>query len=271
MPDVDDPSLDLLKRKIHEERGFNGHFYKDKCLRRRLAVRMRARGEPTYAGYSELLDREPAEYEALMDALTINVTKFFRNAEVWELIAEAVIPRLFEGETEERRVWSAGCASGEEIYTIAILLREYALRHGREEALGRFRLLGTDIDHRSLEAARWGTFPALSMGEIPEGLMERWFSPGPPYELDVGVREGVEFERRDLISGEAEPRQHLILCRNVIIYFDRAIQESLFDRFYEALEPGGFLVLGKVETLLGRTRALFEPIGNRQRIFRKPS
>ena len=271
MPQTDDPALDFLKRKIHEERGFNGHFYKDKCLRRRLAVRMRARGESTFAGYSELLDRDPVEYEALMDALTINVTKFFRNAEVWELIEEVVIPPLFEGQPGERRVWSAGCASGEEIYTVAILLREYAMRHGCEEALRHFRLLGTDIDARSLQAARWGTFPTLSMGEIPAGLVERWFSPGPPFELDPRLREGVEFERRDLISGEPEPHQHLILCRNVIIYFDRVIQEALFDRFYDALVPGGFLVLGKVETLLGRTRTLFEPVGNRQRVFRKPA
>lgn len=268
---TNEADLDLLKRKIHAERGFNGHFYKDKCLRRRLAVRMRARGEPTYAGYSALLDREPGEYDALMDALTINVTKFFRNAEVWELVEEAVIPSLFQGEPGERRVWSAGCASGEEIYTVAILLREYATRHGLEAALPRFRLLGTDIDIRSLEAARRGTFPALSMGEIPPPLAERWFSAGPPYDLDPRLREGVEFEHRDLLSGAAEPGQHLILCRNVIIYFDRTIQETLFDRFYDALVPGGFLVLGKVETLLGRTRSLFEAVGNRQRVFRKPT
>lgn len=269
MIEQDDPALEQLKQKIYEERGFNCHLYKDKCLRRRIAVRMRARGESTYGAYAALLDRDAAEYELLLDALTINVTKFFRNQEVWAVIEEEVIPRLFEGAPEPRRIWSAGSASGEEIYSVSMLLHDWADRFRRTEELERFRLLGTDIDRRSLEAARVGSYPELSMGETPERLIERWFHGGPPYQLDPRIRERVSFEQRDLISGPAEPRQHLILCRNVIIYFDRTIQEALFDRFYEALEPGGFLVLGKVETLLGRTRSLLRPVNNRQRIFRK--
>lgn len=270
MSEEQDSAMDLLKRKIHEERGFNCHLYKDKCLRRRIAVRMRARGVESYSGYAELLDLDEREYEQLLDALTINVTKFFRNQEVWAVLEDEVIPRLFDGVQEQRSVWSAGCASGEEIYSVAMLLHDWATRYGREGDLERFRLLGTDIDRRSLEAARRAEFPELSMGETPEPLRERWFSPGPRYRLDERIKRRVEFESRDLISGAAEPGQHLILCRNVIIYFDRAIQEELFDRFYEALVPGGYLVLGKVETLLGRTRSLFRPVSNRQRIFWKP-
>ena len=261
--------LERLKGKIHADRGFNCHRYKDKCLRRRIAVRMRARGLESYGAYGELLDHDPLEYDRLLDTLTINVTKFFRNQEVWAVVEEEVIPRLFEGDGE-RRVWSAGSASGEELYSVSILLHEWAMRHGRESDLSRFRLLGTDIDRRSLESARRGVFPELSMGETPEPLRERWFSRGPEWRLDERIRERAEFEQRDLISGEPPRGQHLILCRNVIIYFDRSIQEELFERFYDALVPGGFLVLGKVETLLGRTRSLFRPVSNRQRIFRKP-
>jgi chemotaxis protein methyltransferase CheR len=271
MSEEDDRELELLKRKIHEERGFNCHLYKDKCLRRRIAVRMRARGETSYTGYAELLDREAAEYELLLDTLTINVTKFFRNQEMWAVLEEEVIPRLFDDPPEPRRVWSAGCASGEEIYSVSMLLHDWADRFGRSAELERFRLLGTDIDRRSLESARRASFPDLSMGETPGDLAERWFSGGPPFQLDGRIQERVSFVQRDLISGEPEAGQHLILCRNVIIYFERAIQEELFNRFYDALEPGGFLVLGKVETLLGRTRSLFRPVSNRQRIFRKPA
>lgn len=269
MIDQDEAALDELKRKIHAERGFNCHLYKDKCLRRRIAVRMRARGESTYDGYAALLDRDASEYELLLDALTINVTKFFRNREVWAVLEEEVIPLLFDEGPAARRIWSAGSASGEEIYSVSMLLHDWADRFGRTDELDRFRLLGTDIDRRSLEAARRGSYPDLSMTETPEPLMQRWFTSGPPFQIDPRIQERVVFEQRDLISGPAEPRQHLILCRNVIIYFDRAIQEELFDRFYEALEPGGFLVLGKVETLLGRTRSLLRPVSNRQRIFRK--
>jgi chemotaxis methyl-accepting protein methylase len=265
----DDGFAELIFR-IEDRTQFQGHRYKDKCLRRRIAVRMRARGAESYASYGALLDRDAGEYEALLDALTINVTKFFRNQEVWAVLEEEVIPRLFESPPVAREIWSAGSASGEELYSVSILLHEWASRHGREDDLARFRLLGTDIDRRSLEAARRGVFPELSMGETPQPLRERWFSAGPPYRLDERIVRSAEFEPRDLIANEAVPNQSLILCRNVIIYFDRSIQEELFERFYEALVPGGFLALGKVETLLGRARSLFRPVNNRQRIFRKP-
>jgi chemotaxis methyl-accepting protein methylase len=270
-PGGDDPEeFRRLVAKIEAERQFQGRFYKDKCLRRRLEVRMRARGEDSFAGYATLLDDDPAEYEALLDALTINVTKFFRNAEVWVAVREKVTPHLFEGRDGERSIWSAGCASGEEPYTLSMLLREWAESNDRTGEMGRFRILGTDIDRRSLETARRAEYSELSLSETPPEERARWFTESLPYRLAPCIREPVEFARRDLISDDPEPEQSLILCRNVIIYLDREIQEELFMRFYDALVPGGFLVLGKVETLLGRARTLFRPVSPRERIFRKP-
>jgi chemotaxis protein methyltransferase CheR len=266
----EEQALGELKQKIQSDRGFNCRFYKDKCLRRRLAVRMRARGEESFAGYARLLDTDPAEYDLLLDALTINVTKFFRNYEMWEALDRDVLPALFARPEKELRVWSAGCASGEEAYTVAILLREHAQRTGRTDDVGRFHITGTDIDRRSLDTARRAEYTDLSLTETPEHLRERWFSPGPPFRLDDRARHNVGFLWKDLISGEPEHDQALILCRNVIIYFDREIQEELFRRFYDALIPGGFLVMGKVETLLGPTRPLFRSVSSRERIFQKP-
>jgi chemotaxis protein methyltransferase CheR len=269
--DQEERALDELKLKIQQDRGFNCRFYKDKCLRRRLAVRMRARGEESFAGYARLLDADPAEYDLLLDALTINVTKFFRNFEVWEAVTREVLPALFDRSERELRVWSAGCASGEEAYTVSILLHQYAERHGRMADLERFHVTGTDIDRRSLDAARRAEYTDLSLTETPPELQERWFSPGPPYRLAEPARRNVSFHWKDLISGEPEREQSLILCRNVIIYFDREIQEELFRRFYDSLVPGGFLVMGKVETLLGPTRPLFRSVSSRERIFQKPT
>lgn len=272
MDPLEDPEgfaavLERIESVLH----FQGRFYKDKCLRRRLGVRMRARGETSFSGYARLLDDDAGEYELLLDALTINVTKFFRNAETWEAIARDVVPRLFELPLDPRSVWSAGCSSGEEAYSVAILLREWAEANGRKAELERFQVLGTDIDRRSLGAARLAEYSELALAETPEAARLRWLSPGPPFRLSPEVKRGVSFAHRDLISGEPEREQSLILCRNVIIYFDRGIQEELFRRFYDALVPGGFLVLGKVETLLGETRSLFQPINSRERIFRKPA
>lgn len=265
----DDEELERLKRKIEKDRGFNCQFYKDKCLRRRIAVRMRARGQRTFSDYSALLDREPAEYDHLLDTLTINVTKFFRNAETWDALRASVVPELFAGRGPVK-VWSAGSASGEEAYTCSILFRDWLAKQGRTAEGSRIQITGTDIDRRSLESARRGEYPDLSMGEAPVDVRDRWFTGGPPWVLRPEARQGVAFESRDLISGPPLSGQHLIFCRNVVIYFDREIQERLFRRFYDALAPGGFLVMGKVETLIGEARLLFKPVNNRERIFRRP-
>jgi chemotaxis methyl-accepting protein methylase len=266
----DEEELEKLKRKIEKDRGFNCSFYKDKCLRRRIAVRMRARGQRTFAEYAALLDREPAEYDHLLDTLTINVTKFFRNMETWTAVEQQVVPSLFAGRGPVR-VWSAGSASGEEAYTVSILLREWTEKQRRTAELDRVRIVGTDIDRKSLENARRGLYPDLSLTETPPAVRERWFSPGPPFQLRPEAQKNVSFVRRDLISEPAEREQNLILCRNVVIYFDREIQERLFKDFYDALVPGGFLVMGKVETLIGPARTLFRPVNNRERIFQKPA
>ena len=266
----DDEELEKLKRKIERDRGFNCSFYKDKCLRRRIAVLMRARGERTFAEYSALLDRDPAEYDQLLDTLTINVTKFFRNLETWQAVEGQVVPKLFEVRGP-LKIWSAGSASGEEAYTVSILLHEWAERHRKTAELDRVRIVGTDIDRRSLEAARAGEYPDLSLTETPPHLRQRWFSPGPPYRIRPEAQRNVSFTRRDLISERPETGQNLIFCRNVVIYFDREIQERLFKDFYDALVPGGFLVMGKVETLIGVARTLFRSVNNRERIFQKPA
>ena len=266
----DEEELEKLKRKIERDRGFNCSFYKDKCLRRRIAVRMRARGRKSFSEYAALLEQEPGEYEPLLDTLTINVTKFFRNPETWEAVEAQVVPHLFAARGPIR-VWSAGSASGEEAYTVSILLQEWAEKHRRTAELERVRIVGTDIDRRSLENAQRGVFPDLSLTETPERVRTRWFSEGPPFRIRPEAQRNVSFVRRDLISERAEEGQSLIFCRNVVIYFDREIQERLFKDFYDALVPGGFLVLGKVETLIGVARTLFRPVNNRERIFQKPA
>jgi chemotaxis protein methyltransferase CheR len=265
----DDEELERLKRKIEADRGFNCQFYKEKCLRRRIAVRMRARGQRTFADYNALLDRDPGEYDHLLDTLTINVTKFFRNLETWTAVEQHVLPAVFDGRGPVK-AWSAGSASGEEAYTASILMREWLAKQGRQGEESRIRITGTDIDRRSLEAARRGEYPDLSMTETPPRIRDRWFTGGPPWTVKPEARPGVEFERRDLISGEPLSGQNVIFCRNVVIYFDREIQELLFRRFHDALVPGGFLVMGKVETLIGEARLLFRPVNNRERIFRRP-
>src|SRR5215204_3560923 len=143
--------FDLLARKISSERGFGCASYKEKCLRRRIAVRMRARGVHTYDDYARILDSDSAEYERLLDVLTINVTKLFRNWDAYASIAANVVPALWQQKTPSIRVWSAGCSSGQEPYSLAILFHRHAAMNGLLSQLGRLVVLGSDIDRQSLQ------------------------------------------------------------------------------------------------------------------------
>lgn len=258
----------VLKRQIQSTVGFYCEGYKEKCLRRRIAVRMRARGVHAYADYAALLRHDPAEYDRLVDALTINVSKFYRNPDIWELLSSKVLPALQQTADDEIRIWSAGAASGEEAYSASIMLHEHAHEHGTD--ISRFRILGTDIDRESLAYAERGEYSDFAMTDIDPALRDRWFERDGMYRLRQEARTNVRFEVLDLIRDPYPQRQHLIFCRNVIIYFERSIQEHLFARFHDALVPGGFLVLGKVEALFGASAGLFQTVANRQRIFRKP-
>lgn len=269
---LDSPPGDFseLTRKISAERGFGCASYKEKCLRRRVAVRMRARGVHTYEDYARVLDTDATEYDRLIDVLTINVTKLFRNWDVFAAIGTRVIPTLWHRETPTIRVWSAGCSSGEEPYSLAILFHRYASTGGMLSQLGRVSILGTDIDRQCLAAAERGEFEEGDFTDTPDELRERYFAPSAPFPVSPGIRSMVHFARRDLLSERAPaPPYDLIVCRNVLIYFDRDSQERLFDEFHAALAPNGFLVLGKVETLLGNARSRFAPVDARERIFRR--
>ena len=265
-----DPEFSALTEKISRERGFGCASYKEKCLRRRIAVRMRATGAHTYSQYAGVLDRDNHEYERLLDALTINVTKLFRNWETYEAISRTVIPVLWARPDDQIIVWSAGCSSGEEPYSLAALFHQHAESVGELSRLSRVSIIGTDIDRESLASAERGLYPETAFADTPPSVRSRYFSDTLPAKVDPAIRAMVSFARRDLLSDAPPSRaMHLIACRNVIIYFDRATQERLFASFRDLLVPGGHLVLGKVETLLGDARTMFSSIKGRERIFRR--
>jgi chemotaxis methyl-accepting protein methylase len=267
---ADDAGFRAFARRISKGAGFTLEAYKDKCVRRRIAVRMRACGVHTYAEYQALLDQSPAEYERLRDALTINVTRFYRNAETWNLLRREVLPRLCAPGAGEIRIWSAGCASGEEAYTLAILAAEQLEGAGRSE-LRRLTVHATDVDRQSLERAKAGRYRPETLVEMPKELIRRYLDPVPP-ELQVvpRVRARVPVQTLDLSAGRPLRRDyHLIACRNVLIYFDRPMQERLFQLFTDCLVPGGYLVLGKVESLVGPVRERLQLVDARERIYRR--
>jgi chemotaxis protein methyltransferase CheR len=263
-----------LTEKITQARGVCCGAYKDRCLKRRIAVRMRARGVHSFSDYSRLLDSDGHEYDRLLDALTINVTKFFRNNETWTALAPFLAER-WKARSGAVAVWSAGCASGEEPYTIAAALAETARTTSTSDWLPQARVLATDIDRQSLERATAARYAAAAFSETPAEVLRRWIEPAAADGTRTpvaAVRGLVTVQRHDLTTGRAPGGPFdLVVCRNVVIYFDRDTQERLFQAFASALRPEGLLLLGKVETLLGPAREQLRMENPRERIYRRPA
>jgi len=264
---ADDPGFALLRERLA------GHplppldMYKDRCLQRRLAVRMRACGVRTLTEYADVLDQKPDEVKRLLSALTINVTQFFRNPSAWERLAEE-LQILAEGGIV---AWCAGCASGEEPYTLAMLLADVRERSGPAMRGRKLRVDATDVDEQCLATAREAVYSPASFSEASPVMVERWtIDEGEKRRIHETVRSLVQVHRHDLgRDPPPAPPYDLVICRNVVIYFERDAQERLFSLFADALRPGGLLFLGKVEMLYGPARARFENVDGRERLYRR--
>jgi chemotaxis methyl-accepting protein methylase len=268
---VNDAASTALARRIAEAAGLAGDVYKDKCLRRRIGVRMRACGVHTLADYLTVLHREAGEAERLRDTLTINVTRFYRNPETWDALRRLALPALWAARQGRLNVWSAGCSSGEEPYTVAMLVAEQAREQGHPEWNDRLQVDATDIDRVSLERAAAARYRADAAVDMPPALRDRYLTAdGADMVVVPTIRRRVSVTHLDLgADAPLRERYDLILCRNVVIYFDRPMQERLFLTFVSRLAPGGVLVLGKVETLLGPARAQLQLVDARERIYRR--
>lgn len=277
LPDDDDPEgLAALLAQVERDHGFRAGSYKERCLRRRVAVRMRATGTHTYGQYALALAADAREYERLLDVLTINVTRLFRDWPAWDALDAVVVGPAVDARAPWR-AWSAGCATGEEAYSIAALVHRRVELARTPELLASMHVLGTDVDATSLAVASAGTFPEAVFADAPAELRARYFDRiadpvplGPVAVATPALRALTAFRAHDLLRDPPpDGPWDLIACRNVVIYFDRQSQDDLFERFHAALAPDGVLFLGKVETLLGRMRSLFVPVDPRHRIFRR--
>lgn len=268
---ITDPDFLALKRRIRTERKLDCDQYKDSYLARRFAVRMRARYVNGYKEYLAVLDREPAEYDCLLDDLTINVTQFFRDPPVFQTLEEEILPLLVYGKVKSNqgsiRIWSAGCSSGEEPYSVAILMQELL---GEDAGSFDVSILATDIDEAVLESAAEGRYLPRQVVNVPKPYLQRHFErEGESYVVSDPLKAMVELRRLDLISQSPGGAFDLILCRNVVIYFTKQMQEGLYMKFYRALRDGGYFVMGNTETLLGEASRLFSSVSCRGRIYQK--
>ena len=229
-----DHESEALLEYMKEQRGFDFTGYKHASLARRFHVRMATLGLETFAEYQDLLAADPPEFNRLFDTLLINLTSFFRDPAEWQFLAERVLPPLLAAKAPDVRVrvWSAGCATGEEPYTMAMLFAE-AL--GLEACRQRVKIYGTDRDEAALIKNRAATYSAREVGGVPPDLLARYFTlQDGQYQFHRELRRTVVFGRHDVIHDVPLSRIDLLLCRNVLIYFNSDIQAEVMRQFYRA-------------------------------------
>ncbi|MBK1986254.1 PAS domain S-box protein [Sphaerospermopsis aphanizomenoides BCCUSP55] len=262
------PDFENLLLYIRQSRGFDFTGYKRSTLMRRIDKRMQSVNIESCTDYIDYLQVHPEEFHYLFNTILINVTEFFRDNSAWEHLATQIIPNIVKSKSsgEQIRIWSAGCASGEEAYTLAILIAEIL---GIEDFRQRVKIYATDIDEEALQQARQAVYLVKDMQIISPELRDKYFDlVAHKYVFRQDLRRCVIFGRHNLIQDAPISRLDLLVCRNTIMYFNCETQGQILARFHFALNDGGYLFLGKAEMLLMHSN-LFTPIDLKNRIFTK--
>ncbi len=263
-----DAEFEALLEFLRDSRGFDFTGYKRPSLMRRVRHRMERAGVATFADYQDFLTLNPDEFKALFDTILINVTGFFRDAEAWSHLATTLLPEMLAAREPGApiRVWSAGCATGEEAYSIAAVLADL-LRP--DEFRSRVKIYATDVDENALAVARAASYGEREMRGVPPDVRDRHFEAvGNRWLFRSDLRRSVIFGRNDLVSDAPISRVDLLICRNALMYFNAQTQAQVLQRFHFSLAPTGILFLGKAEMLLSHG-TLFTPIDLRRRFFRR--
>lgn len=260
--------FESLLNYIKRNRGFDFTGYKRSTLMRRVQKRLQSIKIESYRDYVDHLEVHPEEFIHLFNTILINVTSFFRDSSAWDYLSSEIIPQIAASKrpNEPIRIWCAGCASGQEAYTLAIILSEAV---GVEQFSDRVKIYATDLDGEALNQARHGTYSVKEVAEVPTHFLEQYFDLSEQgYTFRKGLRRSVIFGRHNLVVDAPISRVDLLVCRNTLMYFNAEAQTKIIGRFHFALNEGSFLFLGKAEMLLTHTNS-FMPVDLKRRIFSK--
>ncbi len=261
----------FLLDKIKRNRNLDFREYRTAVLERRIQYRMHLAGCGSYWDYVLLLNRDPGEYDRLIELLTIKVSEFFRDPTVFDIIGSKIIPDIVEQKQNRglKRIhaWSCGSAFGQEAYSMAILFCEAI---GRRLDCFDIKILATDIDKSSLEKAQWASYDREALKKVKPHILFKYFTRFQDnYIVNDIVRDLVRFRHHDLILDGQKFNTDLVLCRNLLIYFEKALQEKALRNLYNAMNVGGFLILGKTETIPSNITDLFHVVDLKERVYMK--
>lgn len=264
---------DIFFRKVLgqvEQRGLDCRAFRPSYIVRRLAGRLRVTGCDSYFSYHRYLERHPQEYPLLLKALTVNVTEFFRDEGVFKELETNIFPTLIAGSAERGRssirIWSAGCASGEEVFSVAMIMAQCLAEAAVNLSCS---IYGTDVDESSVEKGRAALYPIGGLATIPNRYRKFVVRAGPSeFSFTPEIHRMVRFKKMDLFTDKPIKPAEVILCRNVMIYFNRQQQKQLVEWFYRSMVPRGYLIIGKSEKLQ-YDRHILAPINTGCRIYQK--
>ncbi|MEM3064079.1 MAG: protein-glutamate O-methyltransferase CheR [Candidatus Nitrosotenuis sp.] len=262
---ITDENLTQIEKIMLQRLGKDLRQFKRPFLNRRISARMRSVGARTGSEYAKLLEEDSDEPALLFRSFSINVTEFYRDSFVWQSISTQILPQIAKS-NKAVKVWSAGCATGEEPYSLAILLKESLPTKSLK-----FNIIATDINKEAIQKAKEGRYAQTSLKNLGRDIISKYFlmRDNNTYEVKPEIKETVSFEHGDMLSVNVA-QIHIITCRNVLIYYDKPAQELIFKKFHKTLTNDGYLVIGQDETMMGMGAAkLFSCVLPRERIYAK--
>ena len=260
-------AFERVKTLLYEKTGLNCSGYRDEYLHRRFKIRLRVIGADNYGKYLVYLKSNPDEFQNLLNDLAINYTMFFRDSDVYTYLHKILLPKILLSSSHVR-IWSAGCATGEEPYSLSILVHK-VLGHALSNHI--VTIYASDIDKDALNKAKDGVYLQKQLSFLDSVSIDRFFTlEGENCRVNNSVKQLVHFEQVDLNTPSVHQHLDLILCRNVMIYFSKESQQRIHMNFYNSLKDGGYFIIGKSEILSGEPYKLFQPVDFLTRVYQKP-
>ncbi|HKM05211.1 MAG TPA: protein-glutamate O-methyltransferase CheR [Lachnospiraceae bacterium] len=235
---------EFFKKSVYDLTKIDLNLYKEKQMKRRIDSLISKTGGKDYEEYIKIIKNDKQRFEEFVTYLTINVSEFYRNPDQWELLDKEIIPELISKFGKNLKIWSAACSTGDEPYSLVMAISKHL-------PLSQIKIYATDLDKQVIEKAKVGLYSEKSIVSVPEDLRKKYFTQiGPSYQISNEIKGCVEFKQHNLLKDTYPTNYHMIVCRNVLIYFTEEAKEDVFGKFQKSLAKGGILFIGSTEQII---------------------
>ena len=235
---------EAFKKAVYDLTKIDLNAYKEKQMKRRIDTLIAKNKIVGYDNYVAALKSDHNMFDEFVNYLTINVSEFYRNTDQWKLLDQEFIPDLIKRYGNSLKIWSAACSTGDEPYSLVMALSKHM-------QMNQIRIYATDLDKQVLAKAKTGLYVEKSIAGVPDDLKKKFFTKvGPSYQISEEVKSRVDFKEHNLLKDTYPTDCHMIVCRNVLIYFTEEAKDDIFRKFYKSLKPGGYLFIGSTEQII---------------------